>query len=53
VRQSGDLAGQCPQHPDRVRADFPGDHDELDHIEPALAALILGDERLRLAETLG
>lgn len=37
----------------RGDADRLADHDELDHIEPPLPALVLGDEGLRPAQALG
>ena len=37
----------------RGDTDRLADHDELDHIEPPLSALVLGDEGLRPAQALG
>lgn len=37
----------------RGNTDRLADHDEFDHIEPALPALVLGDEGLRPAQALG
>jgi hypothetical protein len=42
-----------PQHFERVRADSSRDSDEFRRVEPALAALIFRDERLRPPQRLG
>src|SRR5436190_19999440 len=52
-RRSGDLVDQRPQDPQRIGADFAGNDDELDHVEPSLAAFVFGNKALRLAEALG
>src|SRR4051812_45560448 len=51
--QSGDLAQKHPQDLRRVRSDGARDHDELDHVEPSLAAFVFGNKTLRLTEALG
>ena len=48
---SAHLHGQASQDAYRIRADRLSYHDELDHIEPALAAFVFGDERLRFTNT--
>jgi hypothetical protein len=44
---SGD---EIPKHPDGIATERPCDRDELDDVDPALTALVLGDERLWPAE---
>ena len=39
---------QLSDKPDRVDVKIVQDRQKLDHVEPALAALVLGDVRLRL-----
>jgi hypothetical protein len=48
-----DRVDQLPHHGAWIGADGAHDIDELDDAEPTLAALVLGDVRLRLVQALG
>lgn len=52
--RTGGLSGEeVPQQLDRICAKGPCDGYKLDHVEPPIAALILGDEGLRHIEAFG
>ena len=53
--RAGSVEGRDQLAQDRCRFGTEGTHhiDELDHAQAALAALVLGNERLRLAKALG
>src|SRR5436309_3106310 len=53
VRASGPSSAESPQEEHRISPDRTCHRDELDDVEPTLAALVLGHERLRSSEPLG
>jgi hypothetical protein len=46
-------SAESPHNTRRICTEHGGDLQELDHVEPALAALVFCDERLRPAKAIG